>query len=82
MSHSDVAIVVTLKVNSAKQAKERFLKKYGSSLTGNWNIKIKSEDGVVLSNYTKKESGWELSTPSEDLEAEINKLILDDFTPF
>ena len=53
------------KVNSPKQAKERFLKKYGAVLIGDWRIIIRNDSGKLVLDFPI----------TEQIELKINKCV-------
>lgn len=52
MPHQNQALNTQFKVNSAKQAKDRFLKKYEPSLVGAWRMEVVNESGQVILEFT------------------------------
>lgn len=53
MGSLSLAFTVTVKVNSAQQAKERFLKKYNTSFAGYWDFNVKDDSGEILLSFSK-----------------------------
>jgi len=53
------------KVNSPKQAKQRFLKKYGAVLVGDWLIKVTNYEGEQVLDFPS----------TEQIELKINKSV-------
>lgn len=51
------ALVAIFKVNSVKQAQERFLKKYGSLFSGYWIFEIMNNNSIVELLFIRQEDG-------------------------
>ena len=65
------AIQTAMKVNTANQAKARFLKKYGSMLTGYWRFTTRNTDGMQVDSFVSNKTvtpsnGNKTVTPSVD----------------
>jgi hypothetical protein len=64
--NSELALAVVFKVNSAKQAQERFLKKFESLLSGYWRFEIRRTGGKVLLEFIRQEDGTIAKTTDTD----------------